>query len=136
MKHSTVLNDNPILKEIKNKYGEIEQRLINESIRILKEEYSIEVGDIVLDKDNNMGVITGVEIFNLTNYLINNNYEDVMFYVHSRRFNLNGSYNKNYHSLNIYSDLGNVKSIGNISIQKTDKDRRKLYKSLNLNKTI
>lgn len=136
MKHSTVLNDNPILKEIKNKYGEIEQRLINESIRILKEEYSIEVGDIVLDKHNNMGVITGVEIFNLTNYLINNNYEDVMFYVHSRRFNLNGSYNKNYHSLSIYSDLDNVKTIGNISIQKTDKDRRKLYKSLNLNKTV
>lgn len=136
MKHSTVLNDNPILKEIKNKYGEIEQRLINESIRILKEEYSIEVGDIVLDKHNNMGVITGVEIFNLTNYLINNNYEDVMFYIHSRRFNLNGSYNKNYHSLSIYSDLDNVKTIGNISIQKTDKDRRKLYKSLNLNKTV
>ena len=136
MKHSTVLNDNPILKEIRNNYGSIEQRLINESIRILKEEYSIEVGDIVLDKHNNMGVITGVEIFNLPNYLINNNYEDVMFYVHSQRFNLNGSYNKNYHSLSIYSDLDNVKTIGNISIQKTDKDRRKLYKSLNLNKTV
>ena len=44
MKDSTVLNNNPILKEIKNKYGEINQRLISESIRILKEEYSIEVG--------------------------------------------------------------------------------------------
>ena len=132
MKHSTVLNDNPILKEIKNKYGEIEQRLINESIRILKEEYSIEVGDIVLDKDNNMGVITGVEIFNLPNYLINSNYEDVMFNVQSQRFNLSGSYNKNYHSLNIYSDLYNVKTIGNISVHKTDKDRRKLYKSISL----
>ena len=132
MKHSTVLNDNPILKEIKNKYGEINERLINESIRILKEEYSIEVGDIVLDKHNNMGVITGVEIFNLPKYLINSNYEDVMFYVHSQRFNLNGSYNKNYHSLSIYSDLENVKTIGNISLHKTDKDRRKLYKSLNL----
>ena len=45
MKHSTVLNDNPILKEIKNKYGEIEQRLIKKfCIRILKEEYSIKVG--------------------------------------------------------------------------------------------
>lgn len=132
MEDSTVLNNNPILKEIKNKYGEIEQRLINESIRILKEEYSIEVGDIVLDKDNNMGVITGVEIFNLPNYLINNNYEDVMFNVQSQRLNLNGSYNKNYHSLNIYSDLYNVKTIGNISVQKTDKDRRKLYKSLSL----
>tara|TARA_B100001769_G_C22103924_1_gene596238 strand:+ start:99 stop:500 length:402 start_codon:yes stop_codon:yes gene_type:complete len=132
MKDSTVLNDNPILKEIKNKYGEINERLINESIRILKEEYSIEVGDIVLDKHNNMGVITGVEIFNLPKYLINSNYEDVMFYVHSQRFNLNGSYNKNYHSLSIYSDLENVKTIGNISLHKTDKDRRKLYKSLNL----
>ena len=132
MEDSTVLNNNPILKEIKNKYGEIEQRLINESIRILKEQYSIEVGDIVLDKDNNMGVITGVEIFNLPNYLINNNYEDVMFNVQSQRLNLNGSYNKNYHSLNIYSDLDNVKTIGNISIQKTDKDRRKLYKSISL----
>jgi len=136
MKHSTVLNDNPILKEIRNNYGRIEQRLINESIRILKEEYNIEVGDIVLDKYNNMGVITGVEIGGLHNYLFKDNYEDVVFWVNSRRFNLNGSYNKNYHSLSIYSDLDNVKTIGNISIQKTDKDRRKLYKSLNLNKTV
>lgn len=136
MKDSTVLNNNPILKEIRNKYGEINQRLISESIRILKEEYNIEVGDIVLDRHNNMGVITGVEIFNLHSYLIKSNYEDVTFYVHSRRFNLNGSYNKNYHSLSLYSYLENVKTIGNISIQKTDKDRRKLYKSLNLNKTV
>ena len=136
MKDSTVLNNNPILKEIRNKYGEINQRLISESVRILKEEYNIEVGDIVLDRHNNMGVITGVEIFNLHSYLIKSNYEDVTFYVHSQRFNLNGSYNKNYHSLSIYSDLDNVKTIGNISIQKTDKDRRKLYKSLNLNKTV
>ena len=136
MNHSTVLNDNPILKEIRNNYGRIEQRLISESIRILKEEYSIEVGDIVLDKYNNMGVITGVEIGGLQNYLFKDNYEDVVFWVNSRRFNLNGSYNKNYHSLSIYSDLDNVKTIGNISIQKTDKDRRKLYKSLNLNKTV
>tara|TARA_Y100000589_G_scaffold174768_1_gene165895 strand:- start:392 stop:802 length:411 start_codon:yes stop_codon:yes gene_type:complete len=136
MKDSTVLNNNPILKEIRNKYGEINQRLISESVRILKEEYNIEVGDIVLDRHNNMGVITGVEIFNLHSYLIKSNYEDVTFYVHSQRFNLNGSYNKNYHSLSLYSYLDNVKTIGNISIQKTDKDRRKLYKSLNLNKTV
>ena len=132
MKDSTVLNNNPILKEIKNKYGEINQRLISESIRILKEEYSIEVGDIVLDKYNNMGVITGVEIFNLHSYLIKSNYEDVTFHVHSQRFNMNGSYNKNYLSLNIYSDLNNVKTVGNISTHKSDKDRRKLYKSLSL----
>ena len=73
MKDSTVLNNNPILKEIRNKYGEINQRLISESVRILKEEYNIEVGDIVLDRHNNMGVITGVEIFNLHSYLIKSN---------------------------------------------------------------
>ena len=136
MKHSTVLNDNPILKEIRNNYGIIEQRLISESIRILKEEYSIEVGDIVLDNHNNMGVITGVEIVGLHNYLFKDNYEDVLFWVNARRFNLSGSYNKLNSRLHIYSDLDNIKIIGNISIQKTDKDRRKLYKSLNLNKTV
>ena len=132
MKHPTVLNDNPILKEIRNKYGRIEQRLISESIRILKEEYSIEVGDIVLDNHNNMGVITGVEIGGLHNYLFKDNYEDVLFWVNARRFNLSGSYNKLNSRLYIYSDLDNIKIIGNISIQKTDKDRRKLYKSLKI----
>ena len=132
MKHPTVLNDTPILKEIRNKYGRIEQRLISESIRILKEEYSIEVGDIVLDNHNNMGVITGVEILGLHDYLFKDNYEDVLFWVNARRFNLSGSYNKLNSRLYIYSDLDNIKIIGNISIQKTDKDRRKLYKSLKI----
>ena len=137
MYKSHILNDNKILKNIRENYGRINERLVSESIRILNDDYNIKVGDIVVDKYNYIGMVTGAEVDGLENYLIYNSYKQVLFRVHTLKFNLNGSFNKNNHSLHIYSDISDkVKVVGNISEYKTDKDRMKLFKSLNLKRLL
>lgn len=125
------LDNNEVLVNIREKYGWIEDRLYRESIRILNEEYNIKVGDIVIDRFDNMSVINGVEVFGLHDYLFRPYKKGVGFRIHSHRFNKNGTFKKNYYASSIWSEnIESIKVVGNISEYKTPKDRVKLYKSL------
>ncbi len=131
------LNHNKVLINIRNNYGIIEERLKRESLRILKDEYNINVGDIILDQFNDMGVITGVSIYGLHDHILYYGLkEDVIFSIDTHRINhSNGKFSRNRHELNVYGmDYSKLKVVGNIVEHNTNYLRMKLYNSLNIKK--
>jgi hypothetical protein len=136
MDKKNILNHNEVLINIRDNYGRIEERLRRESVRILNDEYNIKVGDIVLDRNNNMGVITGVWIYGLHDYIIFDEVrKDVGVHIYTHRINSsNGGYSKTRQRLDIWGDIDTIKVVGNVKDYNTNKERKKLYDSLNIKK--
>lgn len=136
MNKKNILNHNEVLINIRDNYGRIEERLRRESVRILNDEYNIKVGDIVLDRNSNMGVITGVWIYGLHDYIIFDEVrKDVGFHIYTHRINSSdGGYSKTRQRLDIWGDIDTIKVVGNIVEHNTNKERKKLYDSLNIKK--
>jgi len=134
---SNILNNTEVLKNITDKYGRIEERLKRESLHILKDEYNINVGDIIVDQFNNMGVITGVSIYGLNDHILYYGLrEDVIFVLDTHNINhSNGKFSKNRHGLSVYDmDYSKLKVVGNIEEHNTNYSRMKLYNSLKIKK--
>jgi len=132
------LNHNKVLINIRNNYGIIEERLKRESLRILKDEYNINVGDIILDQFNNMGTITGVSIYGLHDHILYYGLkEDVTFSIDTHKINhSSGKFSKRGNrELSVYGmDYSKLKVVGNIVEHNTNYLRMKLYNSLNIKK--
>ena len=133
---SNILNNNKVLKNIRDNYGRIEERLRRESVRILNDEYNIKIGDIILDRKGDMGIITGLWIYGLHDYMFFDNVrEDVGFHIYTHRINSsNGGYSKTKQRLDIWGDIDTIKVVGNVADYNTDKERKKLYDSLKIKK--